>query len=64
MPERQVAVSIGEAGAGVFKDSKRSEKLDILLCGEMDALIRPPEEVWKEIGLFRGTCHAVNARPE
>lgn len=52
-----ISTPIRETSAKLFKDSKRIEKLapavDILLSGNVDAVIRPHEEVWNEIGLFR-----------
>jgi hypothetical protein len=52
-----ISAPIRETSATLFKDSKRIEKLasavDILLSGDIDAAVRPAEEVWKEIGLFR-----------
>lgn len=52
-----ISSPIREASAKLFKDSKRIERLapavDILLSGDIDAAVRPAEEVWKEIGLFR-----------
>jgi hypothetical protein len=52
-----ISTPIREASAKLFKDSKRIERLapavDILLSGDIDAEVRPAEEVWKEIGLFR-----------
>jgi hypothetical protein len=48
---------VREASARLFKDSKRIEKLaaplDVLLAGSIDAEIREPAEVWKELGLSR-----------
>jgi hypothetical protein len=52
-----ISTPIREASAKLFKDSKRIERLapavNILLSGDIDAEVRPAEEVWKEIGLFR-----------
>lgn len=48
---------IREASARIFKDSKRIEKLapliDVLLSGDLSASARTPDEILKEIGLFR-----------
>ncbi len=50
-------VPIREASARIFKDSKRIEKLtgalDVLLAGAVDAELRDPVEVWRELGLSR-----------
>jgi hypothetical protein len=50
-------IPIREASYRVFRDTKRLEKLapaaDVLFCGDLDALSRAGDEVWKEIGLFR-----------
>lgn len=52
-----IILPIREASYRVFRDTKRLEKLapaaDVLLCGDLDALPRAGDEVWKEIGLFR-----------
>lgn len=52
-----ISYPIREASAVLFKDSKRIENLaatvDVLLSGDLDAQPRSPDEVWKEIGLFR-----------
>jgi hypothetical protein len=52
-----IALPIREASYRIFKDTKRLEKLapsvDVLLANDLDAMPRPGDEVWKEIGLFR-----------
>lgn len=53
----ETLLPVREASARLFKDSKRIEKLaaplDVLLAGSIDAEIREPAEVWKELGLSR-----------
>lgn len=52
-----MSLPIREASARLFRDSKRIESLaaavDVLLSGNLDTQVRSPDEVWKEIGLFR-----------
>lgn len=50
-------IPVRDASARLFKDSKRIEQLvpliDALLCGSLDELARPVNEVLQELGLFR-----------
>lgn len=52
-----ISIPIKEASGKIFKDTKRIKKLaapiDVLLTGSLDAEIRPPSEIWEEIGLLR-----------
>lgn len=52
-----IALPIREASYRIFRDTKRLEKLaaavDVLLSNDLDVAPRPPDEVWKEVGLFR-----------
>lgn len=48
---------IREVSARLFNDSKRLEKLfapiDVLLANSVDAELRPPADIFEELGLFR-----------
>lgn len=52
-----VSMPINEASGKLFKNTKRIRQLvapiDVLLTGDVDTEIRPPDEVWSEIKLFR-----------
>lgn len=52
-----ISIPIKEASGKIFKSTKRIKKLaapiDVLLTGSLDAEIRPPSEIWEEIGLLR-----------
>jgi hypothetical protein len=56
-PDETACIPLREASYRLFRDSKRLEKLapavDVLLTGDLEAEARRPDEVWKEMGLFR-----------
>lgn len=55
--DQKTFTPVREASARLFKNSKRIERLaaplNVLLAGSVDAEIREPAEVWKELGLVR-----------